>query len=197
MRTRAILSHGPYRHRGVKYTVPGIPETAGDALAADVQDDLMTDPDALRALGRRHLAAHSQPAGIARITLPVDPREDFPVIRLGDIVRVDVDGGQMAPCTAIDISVQLDDTRGPLVRQTLGLGETQSDYQRLLALLPQSPVILAEVASVYGDGTLVCTTVGGGTLRVIGSAAVGAWVWCQNGRVLGSAPAMPAYDLPV
>jgi hypothetical protein len=172
-------------------------ETAGDALAAEVQDDLMTDPDVLRALGRRHLAAQSQPAGITRITLPIDQREDFPVIRLGDIVRVDIDGGQMAPCTAIDISVTLDDTRGPSVRQTLGLGETQSDYQRLLALLPQSPVILAQVATAYGDGTLACTTVGGGTVRVIGSAAVGAWVWCQNGRVLESAPAMPAYDLPV
>jgi hypothetical protein len=172
--------------------------TAGATLAPEISDPLMTHTDALRALGARHLAAHARPIGYSSITLAVDPRADFPIPVLGDLIRIQLDGGQTAPCTAIEIQVQGGGSANPVtIRQTLALGETQSDYQRLLSLLPQTPTTLAQVTATHSDGTVTCATANGGTLRVLGIAVIGAWVWVQGQRIIGTAPEMPAYNFAV
>ncbi|WP_295451872.1 hypothetical protein [uncultured Thiodictyon sp.] len=168
----------------------------GSGFAPDANDALITHVDGARALGGRLLAARAQPPGVARVTMAVDERADFPVAALGDLIRLNVDELQIAPCTSIDIAVG-GDANGTRVRQTLGLGETSNEYQRLLGLLPQSPRILAQIASDHGDGTVSCVTASGGQLRVRGSGSAGAWVWVRWARVEGAAPTMPGYDLSV
>lgn len=170
--------------------------SAGDEFAAEVSEPLITHVDGARALGERTLAAQARPAGVVSFTMAVDPRADYPVPELGDLVRVQVDGGQMGPVTSIQIDVTPEGD-GTRVRQTIGLSETVNDYQRLIALMPSEPRTLAQVAAAHGDGTLTVDTLSGGSLRVRGTASVGAWVWVRAGRVEGAAPTLPGGTVAV
>lgn len=170
--------------------------SAGDVYAADRASALMTHVDGARALGGRILAGLATPPGIASFTLPVDARSDFPVVKLGDWARVELsEGAEAGPVTSIQVSVSSDGD-GTSVRQTLALGETANDYQRLLALIPTEPRILAQISAV-GSGTATVSTLGGGLLRVRGTGGVGDWVWCRGGRIEDPAPTMAAYDVDV
>lgn len=172
--------------------------SAADEPAADRLEGLLTHVDGARALGGRILAGLTRPAGVTSITLPVDARADFEVPELGDLIKVDVDGGQFAPLTSIGISVTV---RGDAVqaRQTLGLGEQRNDYQRLLSYLPRDPRILGQIASVSANGTAAVELLNGGTTRVRhrGIGTTGSWVWIRSGQVEAEAPALSAYAVDV
>lgn len=171
--------------------------SAGDVYGSDRSSPLLTHVDGARALGGRLLAGLATPPGVSSFTMPIEAAGDFPVVRLGDWARVELsEGAEAGPVTSIQISVQADGD-GTSVRQTLGLGESTNDYQRLLALMPREPRILGQIAGVGGDGTVVVTTLGGGSLRLRGSGSVGAWVWCRSGRVEDAAPAMTGYEVAV
>jgi hypothetical protein len=171
--------------------------SAGDEYTAARTEALLTHIDGAIALGSRLLAGAATPPGISSFEMAVDPSGDFAVPTLGDLIRVDMDGGQMGPCTGISITVAGGQNGGVTVRQSLAIGESTNSYRRLLQLVPQDPLILAQIAAVHGDGTLTCTTATAGSLRVRGAGSVGDWVWIRSGRVESAAPDLPAYDAAV
>lgn len=66
-------------------------------------------------------------------------------------------------------------------------------FQRLIAA---SPTVIVTVTTVNADGTSVVTTVGGGTMRVIGTSVVaGNKAFIRDGAVIGEAPDLPYYEL--
>jgi PKD repeat protein len=166
--------------------------SAGDLYGADTQDQLVTHEDAARALGGRLLAGLATPGGIAAITMAVDPRQDFPIVSLGDIARISMEDQHFAPVTGIGIQVALGS-----VRQSMTFGERLNDYQRLLALIPREARVLAQISHDYGDGTVRVSLLSGGYSRVRGSANVGDWVWVVGGRIEGAAPTMSATEISV
>lgn len=170
--------------------------SAADEAAAERFEALCTHADAARALGARVLSGLAQPASLASVTLPVDARADFPVADLGDLVRVDIDGGQSGPVTGISINVTASGNARQ-VRQTLNLGETRNDWVRLRSYTAQEARIYATVLADNGNGTVVVQTLNGGTLAVRGSASPGAKVWIRANRVEDTAPAMTLYNLIV
>lgn len=71
-------------------------------------------------------------------------------------------------------------------------------WRRFEGLLPSRTVMLATVTAINTDGTSTLSTPEGGTLRALGtSVGVGANVYVQQGRILGPAPNLPAYNLTV
>jgi hypothetical protein len=71
-------------------------------------------------------------------------------------------------------------------------------YKALIELLPQNPLLLAEVAAVYADGTLTVQFPGGGLQRVRGAGfATGAKVFVRSGMVEGLAPNLSAVTIEV
>jgi hypothetical protein len=67
-------------------------------------------------------------------------------------------------------------------------------YKRLMALLPDDPVMTGQISAVFPDGTVQITLEGAaGRLRVrnpLGKAE-GDRVYVQGGAVTGPAPVMP------
>lgn len=172
--------------------------SAGDEFAADRSDALCTTSDGGSALGARVLAALATPPSVSSITMPLDARDEFDVPTLGDLARVDIDGGQSGPVTSIRVTAQ---PQGDAmrVRQTLGLGEASNDYQRLLQLVPNEPRILAQVSAIYTSGTATVTLLSGATMRVRhrGIGAQDNWVWVRAGQIEAVAPSLPAYSATV
>lgn len=69
-------------------------------------------------------------------------------------------------------------------------------WARFRRLIADSPTVIVTVATVNADGTSVVTTVGGGTMRVIGtSVAAGSKAFVRDGAVIGEAPNLPYYEL--
>jgi hypothetical protein len=69
-------------------------------------------------------------------------------------------------------------------------------YQQWKQLLTE-PRLIAMVIIVNGDGTVIATTPGGGTVRLFGTATVGKRVLYQGDVVLSEMPELPAYDIAI
>lgn len=69
-------------------------------------------------------------------------------------------------------------------------------FLRLVGLLAPAPVLTGVVVSTDGL-TSVLTLLGGGSLRVRGTASVGAAVYHQGGVIQGLAPSLPGIDIEV
>jgi hypothetical protein len=69
-------------------------------------------------------------------------------------------------------------------------------YRTLLNLLPQRPLLVADVVAL--DGPIrILRLPGGGTLRARGDAAAGERVFVRDGVIEGTAPALPIVNLAV
>jgi hypothetical protein len=65
-------------------------------------------------------------------------------------------------------------------------------------LLPQIPLVIVTVTAVNADGTSTVTTMGGGSMRVIGtSVAAPNKAYVQDGKIVGQAPSLTYYELEV
>jgi hypothetical protein len=62
-------------------------------------------------------------------------------------------------------------------------------YRQLVDLLPSDRLDVGQVASVQADGVAVIL-LSGETLRVRGTAIVGAYVYIQGGVIVGPAPSL-------
>lgn len=69
-------------------------------------------------------------------------------------------------------------------------------FVRLSNLLAPGPVLTGTVVSTDGS-TSVLTLLGGGTLRVRGTAQVGTDVYHRDGVIQGGAPSLPGVDVEV
>jgi hypothetical protein len=170
--------------------------SAGDEYTDDRHEPLITHSDGAMAIGTRILSANSSPPAVSSISTWVDPGGDFPVIELGDLVRIDTVDGSMGPVSSLEISASVSAQRTSVI-QSLRIGETRNDYQRLLALIPRETRFLGRVTGTYTDGTVSVATLSGGLLRIRGSAAIDSWVWVLNDRIDSIAPSMQAYNIDV
>ena len=70
----------------------------------------------------------------------------------------------------------------------------------MLKQLQQSlstPRVIMTINVVNTDGTVTATTASGQTQRVIGTGSIGDHIYVQDGRVLGTAPDLPFYEMEV
>lgn len=63
-------------------------------------------------------------------------------------------------------------------------------FKRFQRLIPSYPLRIGTVTEVNGTSVLV-TEVGGGTVRLVGTATVGEQVYFRNTEVVGPAPDLP------
>lgn len=65
-------------------------------------------------------------------------------------------------------------------------------------LLPESPLAIVTVTTVNADGTSTVLTMGGGSMRVIGTSVPATnKAYVQDGRIIGQAPSLTYYELEV
>ena len=69
-------------------------------------------------------------------------------------------------------------------------------FRRLVGLLAPPPLLTGVVVSTDGS-TSVVTLLSGGSLRVRGTASVGATVYHQGGVIQGLAPSLSGVDIEV
>jgi len=73
-----------------------------------------------------------------------------------------------------------------------------NDYRRFVQLLPDTPLVSAEVLSHNGDGTSTVQTPDGATFRARGQGvAVGSNAFVRGGDVVGDAPTLPGVSATV
>jgi len=170
--------------------------SAGDRLAQTAQHPLITHTDAARVLGTRLLAAQHQQPSWQTLTLPVGGV--YPIAQIGQLVHLDAgDDSDRGTVTAWRLQVATKGDGAVTVRQTLTLGEDVPNiWARWRALAPGSPTLLGEVLA-SSDGLSTVELLGGGQVRVRGSATVGAQVWIRDGQIQGAAPALPGYEIEV
>ena len=81
--------------------------------------------------------------------------------------------------------------------QTLRIGaDSGNRWAAWRGLTRPDPLLWATVV-VHGDGTRTVEYPGGGRQRVAGEAAQGEGVWVKSGRIEGTAPSLPAYDITI
>lgn len=170
--------------------------SAADRLAQTTSHPLVTHADGARALGSRILAGqHSQPR-VRSLTTPLGGA--WPLSGPGQLLRVE-DGGDvdLGIVNAVTVEAVITD-RALTVRQTMAIGEeTPNQWAAFARLLPADPLLAGTVQAAHGDGTVTVELIGGGLLRARGSGSVGQTIYVQTGRVVGTAPAMTAFDLEV
>jgi hypothetical protein len=179
--------------------------SAGDRLAADVQDDLLCHSDALYARGARVLAAQYRP-DYPTLVLPLGGGS-FPLAELGWLVRIDTaEGPSYGTVAGVSGSVTLSgggngQPAERRVRQTIRLGEnTGNTVAAFRSLVPPAPRLRGVVVSLGGDGSAVVELAGGGRQTIVlggVSAGVGDAVWVRGGAAIGTAPGMTEYQIPV
>jgi hypothetical protein len=65
-------------------------------------------------------------------------------------------------------------------------------------LLPQIPLVIVTVETVNADGTSTVTTMGGGSMRVIGTSVPATnKAYVQDGKIVGQASTLTYYELEV
>lgn len=69
-------------------------------------------------------------------------------------------------------------------------------FKRLLALLPNPPLLIGEVVSIE-NGVATVAVVGGGFLQARGATTVGARVFFRDGVIEGPAPDLPTEVIEV
>jgi hypothetical protein len=66
------------------------------------------------------------------------------------------------------------------------------------SLLPQIPLVTVTVTAVNADGTSTVATMGGGSMRVIGTSVPAPnKAYVQDGKIVGEAPSLTYYELEV
>ncbi len=69
-------------------------------------------------------------------------------------------------------------------------------WARFRRLIADSPTVIVTVTTVNADGTSLVTTVGGGTMRVLGaSVTAGKKAYVRDNALIGEAPDLPYYEL--
>lgn len=172
--------------------------SAADRLANSESSQLITHVDAARALGSRILAAHQAQPELKSITMPLGGV--FALPEMGDLLAVELGADTIrGTVSAIQIAAaRAGDGKSVTVRQTLTLGEdTGTAWARFKRLLPADPLLLGEATIVHADGTVTVTLLGGGTVRVRGTATQGGQVYVRSGQIQGEAPDLVGYDVEV
>jgi hypothetical protein len=70
-------------------------------------------------------------------------------------------------------------------------------WKQFQDLLPTQPILIGTVITIHSDNTISVQLLGGGVLRVSGSAAENTRVLIQGGRVLGPAPDLPQIEIEI
>ncbi len=166
--------------------------TAGDKLAATHTSPLITQSDAAYVCGARILAQHYQQPEVRSVTLPMGG--DMALGQIGQLLQVNVGTDDHK---GVVNGVALNVTRSN-VRQTLSMGETSPNkWAQFKRLTATSPLLMGEIATDHGDGTLTITLINSGNIRVKGAGTVGDSVWVRNHKIEGSAPSLTSIDIPV
>jgi hypothetical protein len=165
--------------------------TAGDRLSATVTNPLMTDVIGTRALAETILAnAYEQPA-IQSVSLKLG--SDYPLIGIGDFVRINIDGGHVfGVVNSVSIDAALDS-----VDQVIQIGnESANIWTAFKEILPSQPLLVGTVASVSGETSLM-TLIDGGVVRVRGVGAVGEKWYLKAGTLDSKAPALTLNEVVI
>ena len=165
--------------------------TAGDRLSATVTNALMTDVIGCRALGEMILAnAYEQPA-IQSISMSMGG--EFPLVGIGDFVRINIDGGQVrGVVNSVAIAASLDK-----VSQTVQIGnESTNVWTQFKEIMPSSPLLVGTVASVSGETSLM-TLIDGGVIRCRGVGGVGEKWYIRGGALESKAPSLTLSEIVI
>jgi hypothetical protein len=212
-----VLPKGTYTQRTMRYAVPtqgnavflqggaagGVlarvyrAQTAGDRLVPPVQDNLLTHVDAARARGERILAGQHQQPLIKSFSMPIGGSL-FPQVQIGQLIRLETSRGAVlgiANSEQIEFSLSGQELN---LRQTISLGEeTPNTWAAFAALMPADPQLVGEIQASGNDGRVSVALTGGGTVWVLGEGSVGQKVYVRSGRVVGTAPGLPSFDIDV
>jgi hypothetical protein len=165
--------------------------TDGARLSATVTNSLMTDIIGTRALGEKILADNYEQPAIQSVSLKLGG--DYPLIGIGDFVRINIDGGQVrGVVNSVGIDATLDS-----VNQTIQLGaESANVWTQFKDILPSSPLLVGTVASVSGETSLM-TLIDGGVIRCRGVGAIDEKWYIRNGALESKAPRLAISEIVV
>ena len=65
------------------------------------------------------------------------------------------------------------------------------------SFLPKQATVIGTLVTEHADGTVSIELLGGGVLRVIGTAAVGTRIFARDGRMTGEAPDLPSVEIEI
>jgi|GEM_PF-1757347 len=65
------------------------------------------------------------------------------------------------------------------------------------SFLPKQATVLGTVVTEHTDNTLGIELLGGGVLRITGTAAVGTRVFVRDGRMISEAPELPTVEIEI
>lgn len=188
-------ANGVYVHGGEIGGVIGfcrLNATNGAKLAQTVNNNLMTDVIGCRALGERILAGQYTQPSLQSITLPMNAT-DMPLVNVGDLIRVNIDGGQVR---GIVNSVSISANFGN-VSQTVQIGEeTANVWSAFKDILPRDPLLVGTLSSTDGQTSLM-TLVDGGVIRVRGTGTANAKYYIRAGRIENEAPNLVLSEIVV
>jgi len=159
--------------------------TAGDRLMPTLNNALMTDIIAIRALGERQLAAQAPQPTIKSVKTFMDATT-VPLLDIGELLETTVDGtGIKGIVNSVSITVS------PVeVWQTLTIGETTPNaWVAFTEILPKDPMLVATLTSTDGVTSLM-TMLDGGVVRVRGTGTVGAKYYIRTGEIVSLAPSI-------
>jgi hypothetical protein len=151
----------------------------------------MTDIIGTRALGEKILADNYEQPAIQSVSLKLGG--DYPLIGIGDFVRINIDNGQVrGVVNSVGIDATLDS-----VNQTIQLGaESANVWTQFKDILPSSPLLVGTVASVSGETSLM-TLIDGGVIRCRGVGAIDEKWYIRNGALESKAPSLAISEIVV
>jgi hypothetical protein len=118
---------------------------------------------------------------------------DYPLIGIGDFVRINIDGGHVfGVVNSVSIDAALDS-----VDQVIQIGnESANIWTAFKEILPSQPLLVGTVASVSGETSLM-TLIDGGVVRVRGVGAVGEKWYLKAGTLDSKAPALTLNEVVI
>lgn len=166
--------------------------SAGDRIMQTVNNQLITDVVAARALGERLLAGQYQQPSVQSFVVPFDG-DDVVLIELGWLASIIVDGQDVRGCVnSVSISAALGE-----VRQVIQIGdETPNTWSFFKSLLPSDPLLVGQLASTDGITSLV-SLFDGGVVRVRGTGVVGNKYYIRLGKIDGQAPNLSLNEIVI
>jgi hypothetical protein len=165
--------------------------TAGDRLAATVTNPLMTNVIGTRALGEKILADNYEQPAIQSVSLKLGG--DYPLVNVGDFVRINIDGGQVrGVVNSVSIDASLDS-----VNQTIQIGaESANVWTSFKQLTPSNPLLVGTIALTTETQSLV-TLIDGGVVGVRGVGAVNEKWYIRNGALESIAPSLTLSEIVI
>ncbi|MFI3217038.1 MAG: hypothetical protein QX192_09575 [Methylococcales bacterium] len=118
---------------------------------------------------------------------------DMPLANVGDLVRVNVDGGQVRGIVnSVSISANLKE-----VWQTIQIGEeTANVWSAFKQILPREPLLVGTLSSTEGKTSLM-TLIDGGVISVRGTGTGGAKYYIRAGRIENEAPNLKQSEIVI